>query len=355
MNKEVYYVVGVMSGTSLDGLDMAFCRFIRENSQWSYKVLGTHYIDYTNQQVELLKEAYTCSGRRLQEIDVEFGRFIGEQVLKFVESFDMLVDLISSHGHTVFHEPSKGYTLQIGSGAHIANVSGITTVCGFRDLDVALGGQGAPLVPIGDEMLFGDYDACINLGGFANISYSSVGNRIAYDVCPLNFVLNFLSQKTGLPFDNNGDLASEGSVIGDLMGQLNDLIHYSQDPPKSLGQEWVEKNVFPILRQYHKLSIEDLLATYTSHAAFQIAKSFDGFLGDKILVTGGGAYNKYLLELIRDFSNKTIIIPSKELIDFKEALVFAFLGVLRSQNEINTLASVTGAKTNSTGGVIYSP
>ena len=355
MSKEVYFVVGVMSGTSLDGLDMAFCRFVLENKQWTYKILGTHYVDYDNQRVDLLKEAYSCSARRLQEIDTEFGKFIGQQVKGFIANYDMPVDLVSSHGHTIFHEPQKGFSLQIGSGAHIASTSGITSVCGFRDLDVALGGQGAPLVPVGDELLFGEYAACLNLGGFANISFSHERKRIAFDICPLNFVLNRLSQGIGLPFDNNGNTAMGGNLNTDLMDALNSLSYYSQGPPKSLGQEWVEQEVLPLLEQYEKISVEDLLATYTQHAAFQIAKSFEYIWGDSVMVTGGGGYNKYLLELINDFSDKTIVIPSKELVDFKEALVFSFLGVLRSRYETNTLASVTGAKHNSSGGIIYSP
>ena len=259
---------------------------------------------------------------------------------------------VASHGYTVFHEPQKGLTLQIGSGAHIAAVSGIDTICDFRTKDVAFGGNGAPLVPIGDKLLFSKYEYCLNLGGFANISFDSTDNqRIAYDICPLNIVANTLTRRVGLEYDKNGDLGRKGVVDKELLAKLNAIPYYSQLPPKSLGREFVDAAILPLFGQ--RTDIENLLATYYHHAAYQISRAIVGEDEKSVLVTGGGAYNDYFIECLRNITSHYIEIPSKQEIDFKEAIIFAFLGVLRYLGLPNCLKTVTGAACDNIGGAIY--
>lgn len=342
-----------MSGTSLDGLDLAYCVFNYVNNNWSYDLLNSRTIVYPKEIIALLKEAYTCPGRRLTEIDALYGRFIGETVKQFIKEHKITPNLIASHGHTIFHEPEKGFTLQIGNGAQIASVTGIETVCNFRQLDVALDGQGAPLVPIGDKFLFGDYDVCLNLGGFSNVSFDKDGKRIAFDICAVNFVINALVKPLGLEMDKDGKLAEKGKVKHDLLERLNNIELYRNETKKSLGQEWVESTIFPILEEYPNLTKTDLVCTYTEHAAVQIVKVLNQIDGTRVLLTGGGTFNKYLVGRITANTNKTIMIPDEETVKFKEALIFAFLGVLNICNVENTLSSVTGAKKDSIGGVKF--
>lgn len=343
-----------MSGTSLDGLDMALCTFTYENSKWSYSIEQSQTIKFPKDLEKRLKGAFDSTAAELAMLNTDFGRYLGETAKEFLDKYETTPDLIASHGHTVFHEPDKGYTLQIGSGAEIAAKSGVLTICDFRSLDVSLGGQGAPLVPIGDELLFGEYDAYINLGGFANISYKDdTENRIAFDICPLNFVLNRLAGRLGLPFDYNGETAKTGEIIPDLLEKLNGLDFYEKSAPKSLGQEWVQKEIMPLLDW--KSGTENLLRTISEHVAIQLETALSSVLGNQVLVTGGGACNDFLMKLLSEKTNKKLVVPQSEIIKMKEAIIFAFLGVLRYRGEANCLASVTGAKRNNCGGRIYLP
>ncbi len=350
--KNKYYVIGVMSGTSLDGLDTALCEFVKSDEKWFFNLIDYQYTPYTNEFRQLLESAYHCPARQLVEIDARFGIFIADEVNKIVSRNNISVDLVASHGQTIFHMPENGYTCQIGSGAHIAELTGITTVCDFRTQDVVMGGQGAPLVPIGDALLFSDYAACLNLGGFANISYEFNGKRIAYDICPVNIVLNYLSGKLSIEYDLDGKLAQSGSVINNTLDILNKLDFYRKEYPKSLGKEWVDKFIYPVIKDVDPV---DGLRTFVQHIAHQISVNIGRVDGAKVLVTGGGAKNKYLIQLISQMTSKEIIIPQEQIIDMKEAIVFAFLGVLRLRGEINCLASVTGAKRDSCSGAIYLP
>jgi anhydro-N-acetylmuramic acid kinase len=348
-----YRFLGVMSGTSMDGLDLAVCTFSKNSSNWNYEVLSAATIPYCQSMKDMLHEAYNCTGRRLTEIDIEFGKYIGQQSKLFLDSNGLTVDFMASHGHTIFHEPAKGYTLQIGHGASIAANSGIKTVCNFRNLDVAFGGQGAPLVPIGDELLFGEYSACLNLGGFANISYNDSYQRAAFDICAVNFVLNKLCFRLGLDYDESGKVSSTGKRIEKLALQLNNLEYYRIAPPKSIGQEWAETYLMPVLGGYSDEQARDLLYTYTEHVAFQVSTILNNLKIARVLVTGGGAHNSFLVKKIREYTSAKLEIPGKILVDFKEAIIFAFLGVLRVCGEVNCLASVTGASKDSSGGTIY--
>lgn len=350
-----YKVIGAMSGTSLDGLDLAYCEFIKKGKNWKFVLLASETIAYTNAFKKQLAEVDTASALDFVKLDHAFGVFTGKRINAFVRKNKILVDFISSHGHTVFHQPDLGITSQIGNGAAIAAETGFTTVCDFRRLDVALHGQGAPLVPIGDRYLFGNYDYCLNLGGFANVSFENNGKRIAYDICPVNLVLNKLVAERGLSFDKNGILGRKGQVNCKLVEELNSLKYYKKSFPKSLGKEWVLENILPIV-DATSLSLEDKLASFYTHIGLQIANSL-GSIGNKkvakVLVTGGGAYNEFLVECIRKNSGIELVIPNPQIIEFKEAIIFAFLGVLRIREQKNCLQSVTGADADSIGGCVY--
>jgi anhydro-N-acetylmuramic acid kinase len=343
MNQAV--ILGIMSGTSLDGVDLAICRLARNPDQ--YEIIRAETIAYSADWITKLKQAERCSGLELMQLHREYGKYLGHLAKQFIG--ETKVDAIASHGHTIFHNPAKGLTFQIGCGAELAATSGITTVADFRITDVAHGGQGAPLVPAGDATLFSEYNYCLNLGGFINISFDEFAKRIAFDIAPMNYVLNRLAMREGKPFDENGKMAAAGTCIQSLLDKLNSLSYYSARAPKSLGREWVEKEIFPLLNENYNTS--DLLHTFTLHAAEQTAKYLqqDG----RVLITGGGAYNTFFIEELKKRSVAEIVIPESELINFKEALIFAWLGFLRLRNENNALSSVTGARRDSCGGAIF--
>lgn len=351
-NNSTIKVIGVMSGTSLDGLDIAAVEFRMTEGKWSFNLVAADTISYSKEWEERLKSAPQLSGEELTELHSKYGHFTGEQIKSFLIKTNFAPDLIASHGHTVFHRPEKGYTLQIGNGAAISAVTNYLTVSDFRTGDVALGGQGAPLVPIGDKLLFSDFDYCLNLGGFANISYEKDGKRLAFDNCPANIVLNYFAEKKGLPFDKGGELGRQGKINPELLEKLNQLPFYQSSSPKSLGREWVENNFFPILNKFN-ISGTDKLRTIYEHIAVQIAIAVSN--NGRMLVTGGGTFNSLLIERIKDLTSAEVVIPSKDIIDFKEAIIFAFLGVLRIKNINNCLASVTGASQDSCGGAIFTP
>ncbi len=344
--------IGVMSGTSLDGVDIVDCHFMYSNGVWGYDFSDCKVYPYTPEMLERLKHSHELNGHDLAQLDVDYGRFLGGLLKKFVGEHNCHPRFVASHGYTVFHEPQKGLTLQIGSGAHIAAVSGIDTICDFRTKDVALGGNGAPLVPIGDKLLFGSYDYCLNLGGFANISYDNAdGQRVAFDICPLNIVANTLTRRIGLEYDKNGELGRKGMVDKELLQKLNAIPYYKQQPPKSLGREFVDAEILPLLGQ--RTDIENLLATYYHHAAHQISQAMSAEGKSTVLVTGGGAYNEYFIECLQNSTKCKVVIPDSAVVECKEAIVFAFLGVLRYLGMPNCLKSVTGASCDNIGGAIY--
>jgi anhydro-N-acetylmuramic acid kinase len=343
----LYKVIGLMSGTSLDGLDIAYCLFSYENGKWSYSIEKAETIEYSSHAKEKLIKAENTTSQEFAKTDKEFGHYIGKETRKFIDKYNLEVDFISSHGQTIFHQPEINFTSQIGDINSIAAQTRTKTIGDFRRLDIALGGQGAPLVPIGDRLLFGDYPYCLNLGGFSNISFEKNGKRIAYDICPVNIVLNPLAEKEGMTHDKDGILSSQGNVNKPLLEKLNCLDFYKADEIKSLGKEWVLDNVFPLLNS-SGLDIKDQMATFVEHATDQLASKING----DVLITGGGVFNKYLIERLKKKLNHKISIPDPVIINYKEALIFAFLGVLRERKEINTLCSVTGASKDSCGGLI---
>lgn len=353
-----WHVIGLMSGTSLDGVDLVYAKFTL-NQGYTFEILEKKSIVYSELWKNRLQDAFGYTGEELTLLDAEYGKFLGELVMNFrLEKGIENLDFVASHGHTIFHRPEQSYTLQIGSGAHLAVACNSKVICDFRTQDVALGGQGAPLVPIGDLLLFGKYDFCLNIGGFANISYQDNDERIAYDICPTNIVLNHFTRKIGLEYDDKGMMASEGEVNKKLLSELNALGFYKEAQPKSLGYEYVVEEVLPIIDRYD-LPLKDILRTFIEHDAHQIAdvinRATDNLENEDpvVLVTGGGAFNTFMMERIAALSGPRIEIPSKEIIDFKEALVFAFLGLLKDQGEVNCLKSVTGASWDHCGGVVY--
>lgn len=346
---KTYKVIGLMSGTSLDGLDIVYCTLKNNNGKWTYKLNHSTTYNYSKKLKSYLQHLEHATARGLAQAHMDFGTFLGQQVNKFIEDNNISPQLISSHGHTVFHEPGKSYTFQLGAGSSISAITGMKVISDFRAQDVALGGEGAPLVPIGDELLFAKYDYCLNLGGIANISYQRNKKRVAFDICPVNIVLNSYANRLGKNYDNKGMFAKQGTVDAKLLSNLNKLGYYrkAKHKPKSLGNEWVEKSVLPLFKG---VQARNVLATYTEHVATQIAKVVDE--GKNVLVTGGGAYNEYLMERVKELSNANYIIPEPDLVEYKEAIIFSLLGVLRLEGENNTLSSVTGANKDSSGGSV---
>ena len=370
-------IIGLMSGTSLDGLDICHARFFFKDGEWSYETLNAEDESFPKELKERLSRAQKMTAEEYALLHSDYGRFLGERVKAFMDRHALIpvtgicsdskreVSVIASHGQTVFHQPNLFFTGQIGCGAAIAALTGVDAVCDFRTTDVALGGQGAPLVPIGDRHLFGAYDYCLNIGGFSNISCEGTLNgksaRLAHDISPVNYVLNHYTRQIGLDYDKDGEMAKSGTIHRDLLSKLNALPFYSQAGPKSLGREWVEKEVIPLIdstvnEKGMPLTMADKLATFTEHAAYQISLNTKqiGANTPKVLVTGGGAFNKYLMERIRfNAPLCSFIVPDTLTVKFKEALIFAFLGALYIADQPNCMSSVTGAAYDCIGGAMY--
>lgn len=336
-----YYALGLMSGTSLDGLDICYARFSENSGKWKFEILIAETEKYPKSWEDQLRNADKISAEALLELHSQYGFYLGNSVKKFLQKHKIeQTDIIASHGHTVFHQPQKKFTTQIGDGRAIMILTKIPVVYDFRSQDVLLGGNGAPLVPIGDELLFDEFDACLNLGGFSNISFKKSGKRIAFDICPVNSVLNYFARQLGKDYDEDGGFARSGNLNMNIFQELNQLEFYKSNAPKSLGTEWLHKEIFPLLVND---TAQNIMATFTEHAAFQIAKVINENSIKNILITGGGAKNSYLVSLIKKYTTSDVIIPDYILVDYKEALIFALMGVLRKLGKINVLSSATGS------------
>lgn len=354
MIKNSYTVIGVMSGTSLDGMDLVYHTLFWDN-QWHYKIHAAETVPYTEEWKIILSDLPNKPVAEIKKLDANYTIYLAEIIQKFIEKYQINnVDLVASHGHTALHQPNLGITYQIGNLPIIAEILNTQVVCDFRVQDVALGGQGAPLVPIGDALLFAEYDFCLNLGGFANLSTTVNKNRIAYDICPVNIALNYYMQKLGKDFDDKGQLAATGKINQTLLNSCNALPFYKKSYPKSLGYEWVLENIFPKIEKYN-LKIPDILRTLIAHISYQITHEINKKRHAKVLVTGGGAFNDFLISEINKRTKNKLVIPDPKIIAFKEALIFGLLGVLKLREETNCLSSVTGAIKNHSTGKIYIP
>lgn len=346
-----FLTLGMMSGTSLDGLDLVLCRFSLQDETWNYQIVKADTIPYGSEMKNLLASLPELSALDYFYAQRDFSTWVGSQINHFLINEVEKPMLIASHGHTVFHRPEEALTVQMGSGAIIAAHTGITTIADFRTTDVALGGQGAPLVPIGDKLLFANYDACLNLGGISNISFDLDDQRVAFDISLCNIALNYLANHSQLPYDKDGEMAKSGTLNEELLHKMNNFPYFYQSYPKSLGREWFESNFKPILDD-STLPIPDLMRTVTEHIAQQIAKVIPK-KAQSILVTGGGAKNIFLIDLLKNYTKTKVIIPDEYTISYKEAIIFAFLGLLRIQNKNNVLKEVTGAEKSSCSGAVY--
>ena len=364
----IYKAIGVMSGSSLDGLDIVFVELTEVGGKWAFEILNTSCIAYNSEWTNKLKNACQLSALDYQLLHTSYGNFIGQQVNEFIENNNLhhKVNLVASHGHTTFHIPAKKMTAQLGDGAAIAAATKLPVVADLRSLDVAFGGQGAPIVPIGEKLLFHEYNYFLNLGGIANISLLKSEKYFAYDICAANRVLNMLAEEKGLGFDDKGTLAATGQINEQLLAQLNALDFYQQPFPKSLANSFGTDIIYPLIKNA-SLKTEDALRTYVEHICEQVVNAVKAsptsIIKDpqtvdnlKLLVTGGGAFNTFLINRLQFLMNDTGIIievPENKIIAFKEAVIMALIGVLRWREEENVLASVTGASKDSIGGALW--
>ena len=364
----LYRAIGLMSGSSLDGLDIVFTELHEDMGNWQYEIIAAECVPYNLDWVTRLKAATMLSAREYLLLDADYGHFLGKEVNAFIERYNLhyKVGLIASHGHTSFHLPEKKMTAQLGDGAAIAAQTGLPVVSSLRALDVAHGGQGAPIVPIGEKLLFKDYALCLNIGGIANLSCNLPDKYLAFDVCAANRVLNMLAELQGKDYDDEGNIAASGSVNNPALQKLNTLSYYSKPFPKSLANDFGTDEVYPLLQSFG-LSVADAMRTYTEHIVQQLKAATERLplrepgndlqsASISMLVTGGGAFNKFLINRLSDALAPvgiTVVVPNEKLVQYKEALVMALIGVLRWRQEYNVLSSVTGAVRDSIGGAIW--
>ncbi len=352
--KQKYRVIGLMSGTSLDGLDIAYCTFRQTKNGWNYEIEKATTLKYPATWNESLSNAHSLSGAELLALHASYGQWLGNVTRTFIDKNKLKVDFIASHGHTIFHQPDKKFTFQLGAGNAIHAASELPVVYDFRALDVSLNGQGAPLVPIGDKLLFTEYDVCLNLGGIANLSVDIKKKRIAYDICFMNMGLNYLAGKAGKSFDDGGAMAESGEVNKTMLQRLDKVYSKWRNKRPSLAREHFEEYLLPILND-GAVSLKDRMRTSVESSAKEIALAIrESAKNPKVLCTGGGALNSFFISTLLDAcgDDAYLIVPDRSVINFKEALVFAFLGTLRVRNEVNSLHTVTGATRSTSSGVM---
>jgi anhydro-N-acetylmuramic acid kinase len=343
-------VLGLMSGTSLDGMDAAIVRF-EQGEHLDFKLLDFFHFPYP-EALKILAEKTFFDRRLLPELEERFADWTVSVIRSVQDQSSHAFDVVGSHGQTVFHDPLNKSTVQAGNLPRIARETGCTLVTNFRIQDVLLGGQGAPLVPFGDHRLFGGYEAALNLGGFANVSIGEPflrdGVHAAFDVCAVNRVLNVFAAELGQEYDRNGDFAREGAINAWVLEELDSLAYYEQAAPKSLGSEWVESTFLPLIDY---LAPKDALATAVEHIAQQIVE----VLGSrKTLVSGGGAFNGYLIQRMR-MLGADLHIPDKTLVEAKESVIFALLAHERIQGRPNVIGSTTGSGIWHSSGSVFAP
>ncbi len=350
-----------MSGSSLDGLDIAHVELEEVRGEWGYNLLHAACIPYPAEWMERLQKAPQMSVPDFLRLHTAYGRYMGQLVNNFIDEHGLRhqVHFIASHGHTAFHEPANHTSFQLGDGASLAAVTGFPVINDLRALDIAYSGQGAPIVPIGDKLLFGDNDYMLNIGGIANITVRHNGTMLAFDICPANQVLNTLAERTGKTMDEGGAMAANGSLLNDILSELNDGNYYKLPAPKSLSNEAARELVFPkLLQSAH--SNEDLLHTAVAHIASQVAEAVKHYPHGRekatMLITGGGAFNNHMVNVIEQALtpyNVDVFVPRPDVIKYKEAIVMALIGTLRWREDVNVLSSVTGAVKDSCGGALW--
>jgi anhydro-N-acetylmuramic acid kinase len=355
---EEYRIIGLMSGTSLDGLDVADVSFFRTEGRWKFDLHHAKTYDYSKEMRAKIAQAPRYSALDMSLFSVELSRYYGEKVNAFITENNIqrnTIDAIASHGQTIFHQPEKSMTLQIGNTPHLTAITGLKSVVDFRTEDVAYGGNGAPLIPVADYYLFRDLaDGFLNIGGFSNLSFQDNGEVRSFDVSPANIVINHLvNERRGLLMDKDGEIARKGKLDHVLFDRLEELDFYRENGPKSLGWEWVESEVLPLFDATAPL--EDQLNTYVHHISKQIGDSLNRKNLGVVLVTGGGAHNRFLMETLHGRFKGKLVLPENGIINFKEAIGFAFLGLLRCLGEVNVFKSVTGAQKDTCSGVVYNP
>lgn len=361
----VYQVIGLMSGSSLDGLDIAFVQLHATGGKWGMELLESETYTYNAEWTEKLRGATRLSAEDYLILHTAYGEYIGQEVNRFIgaHGLEHKVHMIASHGHTSFHRPDKKMTAQLGDGAAIAAATGLPVISDLRAMDIAFGGQGAPIVPMGERLLFADYPFLLNLGGIANLSFHTAEKTLAFDSCVANRVLNMLINEVGQNFDNGGAMAASGSYNAALAEKLAMLDYYGDPYPKSLGNQWGTDTVYPLVKSAG-LPLPDALHTYTIHIADQLAadlmkiaaKEGVELAGQRMLVTGGGAFNDFLIAALRtrlSALGMELEIPAPNIIAFKEAIIMALLGVLRWREENSVLSAATGARRNSIGGALW--
>ncbi len=358
----VYNVVGLMSGSSLDGLDIALVELTEISGKWSFRIQEAQCMSYPGKWAEELKHAAQLSVPDFLRLHTRYGHFLAQQVNQFIEEHQLhhKIHFIASHGHTVWHEPETRTTMQIGDGAALAAQTLLPVISDLRHMDVALSGQGAPIVPIADRLLFGDYDFCLNLGGIANVTINRE-HPVAFDICPANQLLNHFALQQGQVYDEAGSLARRGKQVDAVLPVLNSHAYYQQSGPKSLANSFTGEQLLP---HFSGISgIEDALHTAVQHIALQIAQAVLPYaqpgVAQRMLVTGGGAFNHFLVEQIQAALSRitdiSLVLPDEATIQYKEAVAMALIGTLRWREETNVLHSVTGASRSSVGGAMWLP
>jgi len=355
----IYRAIGIMSGSSLDGLDIAFVEFDENGGEWKYEIKQADCYSYTDEWITQLQSATGLQAYDYLVLHSAYGKYVGQKINEFINQHSLYhqVQLIASHGHTVFHSPENKMTSQLGDGAAIAATTGINVVSDLRAMDIALGGQGAPIVPVGEKLLWKEYDCLLNIGGIANISVKQNDNYTAFDICPANRVLNLLANNAGKKYDDGGVMAGNGNIYTPLLTQLNALNYYQMSGPKSLANNFGTDIVYPLIKSFN-ITNEDALRTYVEHIAMQTVYAISTFKTQhlKLFITGGGAHNHFLIERIQhalEPYRMNVVVPDKITVDYKEALIMALLGVLRWREENTVLASVTGALRDSIGGAVW--
>ena len=350
-------IIGLMSGTSKDGLDIAHVSFRNSDEGYSFKLLHGLTIAYPKDILETLDSIETLSASNVYQLDKQIGQFYGKSVNDFIQKFNINIkdiEAIASHGQTIFHQPSKGFSTQIGCGSTLAFQTGINVINDFRTRDILAGGQGAPLVPLGDEYLFSNLaEAFLNIGGFTNISFKKDGQLKAFDICPGNLPINRFANKYGMDFDSGGEISRSGELNTQLLDTLNQIEYYNNNGPKSIGTEWLSSEFLSLINDFSVPS--SIMRTIVEHEAIQIAKVLINEKLSSVYITGGGAKNNFLIERIAAHYSGNIIIPELELIDFKEAIIFAFLGYRYLENKATNDPSATGANRSIVSGVLHIP